>query len=131
MAVKFEWNEVYELGISEIDLQHKKLIDISNDLFDVVTKGDENFKISMSKILKNLTDYTVYHFTSEEQFMANMVIREHQCTKSPTITLFLKLLNKLKNLKMVQKKMFCFSTITLQIGFLLTLQKLIKFGLTL
>ena len=70
MAVKFEWNEVYELGISEIDLQHKKLIDISNDLFDVVTKGDENFKISMSKILKNLTDYTVYHFTSEEQFMA-------------------------------------------------------------
>lgn len=70
MAVKFEWNEVYELGISEIDLQHKKLIDISNDLYDVATKGDVNFKITMSKILKNLTDYTVYHFRSEEEFMA-------------------------------------------------------------
>jgi hemerythrin len=69
MAVKFEWNEIYELGISEIDLQHKKLISISNELYDVATKDDVNLKLTMSKILKNLTDYTVYHFTSEEEFM--------------------------------------------------------------
>lgn len=69
MAVKFEWNEIYELGIQEIDLQHKKLISISNELYDVATKGDVNLKITMSKILKNLTDYTVYHFTSEEELM--------------------------------------------------------------
>jgi hemerythrin len=69
MAVKFEWNEMYELGIKEIDLQHKKLIDISNELYDVATKDDVNLKLTMSKILKNLTDYTVYHFTSEEEFM--------------------------------------------------------------
>ena len=69
MAVKFEWNEIYELGIPEIDLQHKKLISIPNELYDVATKGDVNLKITMSKILKNLTDYTVYHFTSEEEFM--------------------------------------------------------------
>ena len=69
MAVKFEWNEIYELGIPEIDLQHKKLISISNELYDIATKGDVNLKITMSKILKNLTDYTVYHFTSEEEFM--------------------------------------------------------------
>jgi hemerythrin len=69
MAVKFEWNENYELGIQEIDLQHKKLIGISNELYDVATKDDVNLKLTMSKILKNLTDYTVYHFTSEEEFM--------------------------------------------------------------
>lgn len=69
MAVKFEWDEIYELGIQEIDLQHKKLISISNELYDIATKGDVNLKITMSKILKNLTDYTVYHFTSEEEFM--------------------------------------------------------------
>lgn len=69
MAVKFEWNENYELGIQEIDLQHKKLIGISNELYDVATKDDVNLKLTMSKILKNLTDYTVYHFTSEEDFM--------------------------------------------------------------
>lgn len=69
MAVKFEWNEKYELGIQEIDLQHKKLIGISNELYDVATKDDVNLKLTMSKILKNLTDYTVYHFTSEEDFM--------------------------------------------------------------
>ena len=69
MAVKFEWNEIYELGISEIDLQHKKLISISNELYDIATSNDASYKISMSKILKGLTDYTVYHFTSEEEFM--------------------------------------------------------------
>lgn len=52
MAVKFEWNEIYELGIQEIDLQHKKLISISNELYDIATKGDVNLKITMSKILK-------------------------------------------------------------------------------
>ena len=90
MAVKFEWNEIYELGIPEIDLQHKKLISISNELYDVATKGDVNLKITMSKILKNLTDYTVYHFTSEEEFMKNMVVREHQCIKLLMIILLQK-----------------------------------------
>lgn len=70
MARKFEWNSSYELGIPEIDLQHKKLISISNDLYDVATKGGDNLKLNMSKVLKSLTDYTVYHFSSEEKFQA-------------------------------------------------------------
>ena len=50
MAVKFECNEIYELGIPEIDLQHKKLISISNELYDVIASrrnanisGDQYF----------------------------------------------------------------------------------------
>lgn len=65
---KFEWSKTYEIGIPEIDLQHKKLIAISNELYDVATKGGPTFKTDMAKVLKSLTDYTIYHFTNEEKF---------------------------------------------------------------
>ena len=65
---KFEWNKDWEIGIPEIDLQHKKLISISNELYDCATKGGANFKSNMSRILKSFMDYTVYHFTNEEKF---------------------------------------------------------------
>ncbi len=64
---KIEWNDSYLLGVPEIDSQHKKLISIANELYDVVTKDDADYKSKMSLILKKLTDYTQYHFTSEEQ----------------------------------------------------------------
>ena len=51
MAVKFEWNENYELGIPEIDLQHKKLISISNELYDVATKDDVNLKLTILRAI--------------------------------------------------------------------------------
>lgn len=69
MAQKFLWDKSYELGVFEIDLQHKKLIDISNTLYDLANNPKEDYKIAMEKILKQLIDYTDYHFKSEEDFM--------------------------------------------------------------
>lgn len=66
---RIEWSDEYLLGIPEIDLQHKKLLSLANDLYDVIAGNDERFKIQMSIVLKKLTDYTVYHFQSEEKFM--------------------------------------------------------------
>lgn len=37
---KIEWNASYLLGVPEIDQQHKQLIAIANELYDVAT-GDE------------------------------------------------------------------------------------------
>jgi hemerythrin len=69
MSEKIEWNDDYLLGIQEIDNQHKKLVAIANELYDITTGSEESYKLDMSKVLKNLTDYTVYHFSSEEEFM--------------------------------------------------------------
>lgn len=66
---KIEWNDSYLLGIQEIDLQHKKLIHIANELYDIATSADENYRVLMPKIIKKLSDYTEYHFTAEENFM--------------------------------------------------------------
>ena len=49
---KIEWSDSYLIGVQEIDLQHKKLISIANELYDVVAGEEENYKEKMPKILK-------------------------------------------------------------------------------
>ncbi|MBO8450557.1 MAG: hemerythrin family protein [Spirochaetes bacterium] len=66
---KIEWTDDYLLNIPEIDIQHKKLVALANELYDAVTGDPERYKLNMSKILKGLGDYTVYHFSSEEAFL--------------------------------------------------------------
>lgn len=68
---KFEWNDSYLLNITEIDNQHKKLLSIANELYEIFIGSEEAYKLNMSKVLKKLTDYTVYHFEAEEKFMAS------------------------------------------------------------
>lgn len=64
---KIEWDDAYLLGVPEIDSQHKKLIAIANELYDVVTGDEGEYKAKMPEILKKLTDYTQYHFSHEEK----------------------------------------------------------------
>ena len=66
---KIEWSDTYLLGITEIDNQHKKLLAVANELYEAASGSDEEYKLKMAKVLKSLTDYTVYHFSEEEKFM--------------------------------------------------------------
>ncbi|HBH71413.1 MAG: Hemerythrin-like protein metal-binding protein [Parcubacteria group bacterium GW2011_GWC1_42_11] len=59
------WRESYNLGISEIDPQHQKLIGIINKLYNAMRASTE--KEEMQTILKELTDYADYHFSTEEK----------------------------------------------------------------
>ena len=61
-----EWKNTYSVNISEIDNQHKKLIGLINEFHDamIISKGRE----ILSKILKELIDYTEYHFATEEKY---------------------------------------------------------------
>lgn len=69
MIPKIGWQESYNLNIEEIDVQHKKLLAIANELYDLIQGDTELYKNNVSKALKKLTDYTIYHFSSEETFM--------------------------------------------------------------
>ena len=69
MTEKVNWDDSYLLGILEIDNQHKKLLMIANELYEIATGSPEAYKLKMSVALKKLTDYTVYHFSSEEDYM--------------------------------------------------------------
>jgi hemerythrin len=58
------WNNGYSVGIASIDEQHKKLVDMLNELFDGMqsSKGRE----VLGKILDELIDYANMHFKFEE-----------------------------------------------------------------
>jgi hemerythrin len=65
MAVLFAWNESYNIGIKTIDTQHRKLVDILNSLYDAMGKGQANQVLG--RILDELIQYTVVHFSTEER----------------------------------------------------------------
>jgi hemerythrin-like metal-binding protein len=62
-----KWESGYELGIKEIDEQHRKLVDILNEVIHLKASGAAARKFE--QIIEDLVDYTDYHFKTEEQYM--------------------------------------------------------------
>jgi hemerythrin len=60
----FNWQVNYNLGIQIVDEQHEKLVEIINSLYDAFCNSETKEK--MGVILKNLIDYSVFHFKTEE-----------------------------------------------------------------
>ncbi len=69
-----QWDKQYELGIDAIDTQHKKLIDITSTLSDLLVQAKEGDDIydEMVEIIQQLTDYTIYHFQYEEDLFEKL-----------------------------------------------------------
>jgi hemerythrin len=60
------WNEDLMLGIHEIDMQHKRIVDMINKLHDSAgLSADDNV---VNEILTEMLDYTQTHFTTEEKY---------------------------------------------------------------
>ncbi|MBR8462667.1 GGDEF domain-containing protein [Campylobacter sp. faydin G-105] len=67
----FIWNKDFETDISNIDQEHKKLVEIINTISKKLSELDTVFE-DMQPIFKELFDYTNYHFKNEEQIMKNV-----------------------------------------------------------
>ncbi|MBU0481615.1 MAG: bacteriohemerythrin [Proteobacteria bacterium] len=63
----FDWKNEYSVSVAEIDEQHKKLIALINKLHEAMTSG--RGKEVVNAVLKELADYTVFHFSKEENLM--------------------------------------------------------------
>lgn len=61
------WGPNLAVGVKEIDDQHQKLVQLANDLNDAMNQGKGNEVIA--KTLKELVQYTIYHFSTEERLM--------------------------------------------------------------
>ena len=71
------WKEEYRIGIKLIDEQHKKLFELANKAFDLLKDDfyiDKYDDIIM--ILKELKNYAIYHFKSEEDYMESIKYRK-------------------------------------------------------
>jgi len=60
-----DWIDAYNIGVSEIDSQHEKLFSILNELISACAMGMGPEIIK--ETLLNLTDYTYYHFNTEQE----------------------------------------------------------------
>jgi hemerythrin len=69
MATKFEWNNSLSTGFDDVDLQHKKLILIIEDVHTALELDSKGYALHISKVVKQLVDYTQYHFSEEETLM--------------------------------------------------------------
>lgn len=60
------WDDKYSVNVSEIDNQHKKLVDLINKLHDAMKQGKS--KEVLSEIISELINYTDVHFKTEEKY---------------------------------------------------------------
>lgn len=63
-----EWDdERYSTNIERFDDQHRRLFEILNELYDAMQEGRGDEKVGDT--LRELEDYTEYHFGDEQDFM--------------------------------------------------------------
>ncbi len=60
------WNERFDTGIEIIDLQHRKIVSMINDLH---ISSIQNEMDIVSDILRRMREYIVEHFSFEEELM--------------------------------------------------------------
>lgn len=63
----FAWSDSYDVGIEEINRQHKVLIEIINEIINLQQNGRS--KELIRRVLDGMIDYTVNHFGYEEYLM--------------------------------------------------------------
>ena len=60
------WNSNLSVNVAEIDLQHRKLVSMINELGEAMKLGKG--KEVLEKIINGLSDYAVMHFQTEENY---------------------------------------------------------------
>ncbi|MDW8801355.1 hemerythrin family protein [Clostridium sp. A1-XYC3] len=69
----FKWKNEYETGVEKIDEQHRKLFEIANNAYELLNNDlyiDKYDRII--QIIEELKEYTVFHFTTEEEYMVSI-----------------------------------------------------------
>ena len=75
------WGEHLEVGIAEIDEQHRWLVDTTNSLHALLSTGDAQ-AAELGAILEQLMDYTMNHFIVEEEIFDRLGYPESDAHKA-------------------------------------------------
>lgn len=75
----FVWNDNFSVNIKHVDEQHKKLVNMLNNLHDAMRLG-KGSQI-LGKILVELVGYVETHFTTEEKLMSTYRFPEYNSHK--------------------------------------------------
>jgi hemerythrin-like metal-binding protein len=64
---EIEWHESHSVGVPSIDEQHKRLMALTNGLFQAIM--NEAGETILEDTLNELADYASYHFSHEEELL--------------------------------------------------------------
>ena len=97
-----QWQDALNTGIEEIDEQHRNLIAINNKAYGLTQLDDGiDHYDEIVKIIKELTDYTEYHFGFEEKLLTKCKYAELEEQKMEHF-FFMKKLSKMDLTKIDQ-----------------------------
>ena len=65
-----EWSEDLATGVKEMDLQHRRLINMINRVYDMLNEGQK--EEAREFFIKEITSYVEEHFRDEEEFMRSI-----------------------------------------------------------
>ncbi len=78
-----EWNEKLLLGVEAIDAEHRRLVDLLNELY--AAHEEKSAPAVLGHIIDQLIAYTAYHFLHEEKLFlgtgypdADLHVEEHR-----------------------------------------------------
>jgi hemerythrin len=64
------WQDTYNIHNSQIDEQHQTLFNIASEAEKIHSMQDENDKkVHLNKVLREVYSYTNFHLSSEEEYM--------------------------------------------------------------
>jgi hemerythrin len=63
----FAWKDTYRIGVAEIDVQHRRLFSLADELHSAMNSGKG--KAVLEEVLQSLIAYTKTHFATEERLM--------------------------------------------------------------
>lgn len=110
MTTLLNWQEAYSVKVHEIDLQHQCFIQIINKLYNAFI--DKKLDDEILPILKELEDYALLHFKTEEQYFVKFnypTMAEHIAEHRSFIAQILEFENDFKsNAKGLLPKMMTF-----------------------
>ncbi len=78
----FIWDQCFVTGLPDIDTQHRRLVEITNQLGSLVTQGSNVSHDDMTAVVQSLSAYARFHFHEEESMMQhagldNLQINRH------------------------------------------------------
>ncbi|MDR3192596.1 MAG: bacteriohemerythrin [Treponema sp.] len=92
-----KWGKRYLTNIPLIDEQHQELIRITNELYRECRKGSAIARSSYKNTLKDIVDYVVIHFSTEEKMMEIVKYPELMAHKNQHEGFVKKILEDTKN----------------------------------
>lgn len=67
--MRFEFTKEYEIGIKQIDDEHRQFFAYINEAMDAIDNRQDESTQAALELLKKLTDYAINHLDHEEEYM--------------------------------------------------------------